>query len=184
MVDRLLRGRAWVALIAGLLAGIVFLNVSLLELNSGIARTDKRAADLRRDNAALRMRVARLGASERIQRAAAAARGFVAARPGHVGYLKHRRGDAARAARALEDWWPPPPPRESAATAVTGGSASPAGAARTGATGATQPGAGTSGTGTGSPGANAPSTASEGARTPPTGAGAAGGAGTGPSGVP
>ena len=103
LLDRLLRGRLWVALIALLLTGIVFLNVALLEINGSIARMDARAAELRRDNSALRMRVARLGSSERIQRTAAD-RGFVAPPPGEVGYLVGRPGDAAAAARALERW--------------------------------------------------------------------------------
>jgi hypothetical protein len=103
LLDRLLGGRVWVVLFAVLLAGIVFLNVSLLELNGGIARTDARNAELRRENAELRMRVARLGSTERIQRAAAAG-GLVPAPPGRVGYLRPRPDDAFRAADALEDW--------------------------------------------------------------------------------
>jgi len=137
VVDRSLRGRAWVALVGLLLTGVVFLNVSLLELNSGIARTDARAADLRRENAVLRMRVARLGSSERIQRAAAG-RGFVPARPGQVGYLRPHKGDAARAARALENWRasePARPPGSGGGAAetpsVTGDAASPTGTGQT-----------------------------------------------------
>jgi hypothetical protein len=103
VLDRVLGGRVWVVLFAVLLAGIVFLNVTLLELNGGIARTDARNADLRRGNAELRMRVARLGSTERIQRAAAAS-GLVPAPPGRVGYLRPRPDDASRAADALEDW--------------------------------------------------------------------------------
>lgn len=108
LLDRLLRGRVWVALIAVLLTGIVFLNVALLELNGGIARTDSRVSELRGENAALRLRVARLGSSERIRRVAEA-RGFVAAPPGQVGYLSLGAADADRAARALERWHSPSP---------------------------------------------------------------------------
>lgn len=96
------------ALIAVLLTGIVFLNVALLELNGSIARMDTRAAELKRKNADLTMRVARLGSSERIQRAAAA-QGFAGAAPGAVGYLRTREHDAAAAGRALERWRPPAP---------------------------------------------------------------------------
>ncbi len=103
LVDRLLRGRVWVALLAALLTGIVFLNVALLELNGGIARTDARLSELRGENAVLRLRVARLASSERIRRAAEA-RGFRTAPPGEVGYLGLRADDAERAARALEHW--------------------------------------------------------------------------------
>lgn len=121
LLDRLLRGRAWVALIAVLLTGIVFLNVALLEINGSIARMDARAAALKRENADLRMRVARLGSSERIRRAAAA-EGFVAAAPGDVGYLVPRADDASAAARALEGWETPrpaPPGDRSAATTTS-----------------------------------------------------------------
>jgi cell division protein FtsL len=113
LLDRLLRGRAWVALTAVLLVGIVFLNVNLLELNGSIARMDTRAAELKRENAALRMRIARLGSSERIQ-AAAAGLGFVPAEPGRVGYLTASGANAARAARALEAWRAPRPPGQAA----------------------------------------------------------------------
>lgn len=96
-VDRLLTGRGWIVLVGGLLAGIVFLNVSLLELNSGIARTTEQVAALKRENARLRLKAARLGSSERIQRAAAE-RGLVLPAPGEVRYLTARPAkDAARA---------------------------------------------------------------------------------------
>src|ERR671929_166822 len=36
VLDRVLRGRTWIGVVAALLAGIVFLNVSVLELNRGI----------------------------------------------------------------------------------------------------------------------------------------------------
>ena len=131
LADRLLRGRLWVPLIGVLLTGIVFLNVALLEVNGSIARMDTRSAELRRDNAALRMRVARLGSSERIQRSAAG-RGFVAAVPGEVGYLSAQPGDAPAAARALERW-PPPRPSPAPASAESGDRPDSA-AASTGAT--------------------------------------------------
>jgi hypothetical protein len=101
VLDRLLRGRVWVACIGILLVGIVFLNVSLLGLNSGIAVTADQAADLRRANAELRLDVARLGATERIQRVAES-RGFVMPGPADVEYLDAEPdGDGRPAARAL-----------------------------------------------------------------------------------
>lgn len=96
-VDRLLTGRAWIVLVAGLLAGIVFANVALLELNAGIAQTTERVAALKRENSRLRLQAARLGSSERIQRAAADI-GLVLPAPGEVRYLKVRPArDAALA---------------------------------------------------------------------------------------
>src|SRR6185503_19101175 len=78
-VDRLLTGRIWIVLLAVLLAGIVTANVSLLEKNSR-----------------LRLEAAKLGSSERIQRAAADL-GLVLPPPGEVRYLEARPGDAALA---------------------------------------------------------------------------------------
>src|SRR5947209_5396759 len=86
-LDRLLRGRGWVMLIAALLAGIVFLNVSVLELNRGIATTTSRAAQLEAQNSQLRSRLATVASAEAIQRAAEA-RGFVLPEPGDIGYLR------------------------------------------------------------------------------------------------
>jgi cell division protein FtsL len=102
-VDRLLTGRAWIVLVAGLLAGIVFANVALLELNAGIARTTEQVAALKRENARLRLQAARLGSSERIQRAAADI-GLMLPAPGQVRYLDARPGrDAALAASRMSE---------------------------------------------------------------------------------
>jgi len=102
VLDKLLRGRLWVGLVGALLVGIVFLNVSLLGINGGIAATSEQATELRRQNAELRLDVAKLGASERIQRAAEA-QGFVMPAPGDVTYLEpDPESDARRAALALE----------------------------------------------------------------------------------
>jgi hypothetical protein len=53
--DRLLTGRMWIVLLATLLAGIVFANVALLEMNAGIARTTEKVAALKRENSRLRL---------------------------------------------------------------------------------------------------------------------------------
>jgi cell division protein FtsL len=100
-VDRLLTGRAWIVLVAGLLAGIVFANVALLEMNAGIARTSEQVSVLKRENGRLRLQAARLGSTERIQRAAADL-GLVLPAPGQVRYLETRPGrDAALALKRM-----------------------------------------------------------------------------------
>ena len=100
-VERLLTGRTWIVLLAVLLAGIVFANVALLELNAGIARTTEKVAALKRENARLRLQAARLGSTERIQRAAADI-GLVLPAPGQVRYLKARPGqDTALALKRM-----------------------------------------------------------------------------------
>ena len=83
-----------------LLAGIVFFNVDVLELNHGIASTDQRTGDLKRENAALTLQLAKLGSSERIQQVALS-RGLVLPQPGDVRYLRSSRWDAAHAVRVM-----------------------------------------------------------------------------------
>src|SRR4051812_31231062 len=100
ILDRLLRGPAYIAVVGILLAGIVFFNVDVLELNHGIARTDTRAGQLKRQNAALTLELAKLGSSERIQRMALE-QGLVLPQPGDVRYLRADRQDAARALRVM-----------------------------------------------------------------------------------
>jgi cell division protein FtsL len=97
VLDRLLRGRTWVVVIGALLAGIVFLNVSVLQLNRGIATTDSKAATLERTNSSLRERVATLNSAERIQRLAEQ-RGYILPQPGDVSYLKPASPAQARLA--------------------------------------------------------------------------------------
>ena len=107
-VDRLLTGRAWIVLVAVLLAGIVFANVALLEKNAGIARTTEQVAALKRENSRLRLQAARLGSSERIQRAAADL-GLVLPAPGEVRYLEARpEEDPALALKRMSEPEPVP----------------------------------------------------------------------------
>jgi len=116
-VDRLLTGRIWIVLLAVLLAGIVFANVALLEMNAGIARTTEKVATLKRENSRLRLEAAKLGSSERIQRAAADL-GLVLPAPGEVRYLEARPSDAALALKRMSApapvpvYTPPPAPVE------------------------------------------------------------------------
>jgi hypothetical protein len=96
-LDSILRGRAWVAVIGVLLAGIVFLNVRALELNRGIAENAAKTERLERVNSKMRGRVGRLDSAERIQQLAEQ-RGFVLPQPGDVTYLKPRRAHDAKLA--------------------------------------------------------------------------------------
>jgi cell division protein FtsL len=103
VLDALLSGRGWIALIGVLLVGIVFFNVDLLQMNRDIAKTAERASALKRENARLRLDVARLASSERIQEAAAGL-GLVLPAPGEVRYLKARPVlDARRAAKRITE---------------------------------------------------------------------------------
>jgi len=97
MVDRLLRGRAWIWLIGIMLGGIVAMQVSLLKLNAGISNAVTTASTLERNNAELETEVARLSSGERIQ-SAAAGEGMVAPPAGDVGFVTARPGADPRLA--------------------------------------------------------------------------------------
>jgi ribonuclease E len=60
-------GRGLIVLLAGALLGLVFLQVSLLKLNTQISENVERAQALERDNAAKRTVISQLDAGRRIQ---------------------------------------------------------------------------------------------------------------------
>jgi len=99
MVDRLLRGRVWIWLIAIMLGGIVTMQVSLLKLNAGISHDVEAAGALERVNADLETEVAKLSSGERIQQTAVE-EGMVTPPAGDVGYLRARPGTDPRLAAA------------------------------------------------------------------------------------
>ena len=101
LLDALLSGRGWIALVFVLLAGIVFFNVDLLQMNRDIARDADKISALKRENARLLLEEARLASSERIQESAAQL-GLVLPAPGEVRYLKARPTlDAGRAVKRI-----------------------------------------------------------------------------------
>jgi cell division protein FtsL len=87
LLDALLTGRIWIGLVGVLLAGIVFFNVDLLQMNREITQMADRAAEIKRQNDRLRHDYARLASSERIQEAAATL-GLVYPAAGEVRYLE------------------------------------------------------------------------------------------------
>jgi cell division protein FtsB len=116
LVDRLLRGRAWIWVIGLLLGGIVAVQVSLLKLNAGISRAVQATGTLQRQNAALESEIARLDSGERI-RAAAVRAGMVDPVAGDTRYVRTRpRRDAALAVRRMQ----PPSPEADAVMANHG----------------------------------------------------------------
>jgi cell division protein FtsL len=101
VLDLLLAGRGWIALVFVLLAGIVFFNVDLLRMNRDIAQSDQRISSLKREIARNRLDVARLASTARIQESAAQL-GLVQPAPGEVRYLTARpRRDAHQAANRI-----------------------------------------------------------------------------------
>src|SRR5204863_8945655 len=59
-LDRIIRGRAWIAVVGVGLIGIVFIQVSMLRMNAGIGRAVEQASTLERQNAALQASVSQL----------------------------------------------------------------------------------------------------------------------------
>ena len=101
-MDRLVRSRGWVLIVAFGLIGIVAMQVSMLKLNAGIGRAVETSATLERSNATLRGEISRLSSGDRIQ-ALAGARGFVMPEPADVTYLRagDLRSDGRKAARRM-----------------------------------------------------------------------------------
>lgn len=100
LIHRLTRGRLWIAVLAALLAGIVALNVGSLSLGASGGRAATQAEALARENSALRARLSKLLASDRVQALAAQA-GLIVPEPGAIGYLRTTDGDAERAAERI-----------------------------------------------------------------------------------
>jgi cell division protein FtsL len=200
LLDRLVRGRFWIALVAIGLMGIVFMQVSLLKLNAGIGRAVTAADTLERQNAALRGDISNLDSGERIQ-SVAAKLGMIIPAAGDVHYLDGRQADGARAAASIKPPAPvpgattpaattqaaaqqqavvPPQQQQAAAPAQPQPTATQQQPAQTAPTTQQQPattpngGANTASTPTG--GATTASTAPPAATAPSTGAAAAGGA--------
>jgi hypothetical protein len=65
-VDRLIRGRAWIAILAVGLIGIVFMQVSMLRMNAGIGTSVEKASTLERQNSAMRAEISELSSVDRI----------------------------------------------------------------------------------------------------------------------
>jgi len=100
-LDRLIRGRTWVAVIAVALIGIVAMQVHMLGLNAGIGRAVEKATTLEQENTTLRLEVSRLGSGDRIATEAQQL-GLVMPNAGEVRYTDVTPADAARAARTMK----------------------------------------------------------------------------------
>ena len=178
VLDRLVRGRAWIAIVAAALIGIVFMQVSMLKLNAGVSRAVTAADTLERQNSTLRADISKLDSGERVQDAAANL-GMTTRAAGDVHYLDAARASAARAAASIKPPNPVAPVAPAVGSAAASGTAptttAPSGTAAAattsgaGATGAAATSAAPATTGTGATGA-VPSGASGAAATGPAAA--------------
>ena len=114
LLDRLIRGRVWIGVIAFALIGIVTMQLVLLKLNAGIGRSLVREALLQRENATLSAENSEEAAGEQIE-AQAARDGMELIPAGALRFLtSHASSDVGKAAAALS---------AAAATSTTGSSA-------------------------------------------------------------
>jgi cell division protein FtsL len=136
LIDRLVRGRAWIPVLGVLLAGIVAMQVEILKLGTSMGRAMERSSRLQNQNESLRASVASLADDQRIERLAAGM-GMVMPAPYSLVFLHaHSSADVGRAATRIQPpngtafasqlaaqaaaaaaLMPPPPP----ATTGTGG---------------------------------------------------------------
>jgi hypothetical protein len=169
-LDRLIRGRLWIPLVAAGLMGIVFMQVSMLKLNAGIGRAVQASSTLERQNATMRSNVSRLESGTRIDTVADEL-GMVVPADGSSQYVDaSAKNLAATAAKRMTAAAPEAILRSKAATqqlAATGAAAGTTGAlGSTGTAGAAVAGTATT--------AATPTTAAPTATTAATGTGATG----------
>jgi cell division protein FtsL len=101
LLDRLIRGRVWIGLVAFALIGIVTLQLGLLKLNGGIGRALEHEALLQRENASLSIESSELAAGTRVE-AHAAKLGMAFVPAGGLRFLSAGgHGDVGKAAAAL-----------------------------------------------------------------------------------
>jgi hypothetical protein len=99
-VDRLIRGRLWIGLLAFALIGIVAMQLLVLKLNTGIGRTLGHVAALQRENAQLNIEDSMYSSENRVAPLATAA-GMTLAPAGTVHFVTASMTDISRAAAAL-----------------------------------------------------------------------------------
>jgi hypothetical protein len=103
LLDRLIRGRAWIGLVAFALIGIVALQLALLKLNGGVGRALEHEGLLQRENAALAIENSEMSSATRVQ-AHAAQLGMAMAPTSRLRFLSAgSRADLGKAAAALSE---------------------------------------------------------------------------------
>lgn len=179
LLDRIVRGRAWIPLLGVLLAGIVFTQVEILKLGTSMGRWIQQSSALASRNQALQANVAALMDDQRIEQLAAGM-GMVMPAPTAVGFLAANPGsDAARAIANVHA----PDPTGFVAQLPAQGTSTASSAGTTGATSATVMTGATSSGGTTSASGTPPSSSTQAASSsaPASSAPASTGAATGQS---
>jgi hypothetical protein len=136
LLDRLIRGRLWIGLLAFALIGIVAMQLLVLELNTGVGRSLRREALLQRENAQIGIQDSMASAGERVEPLAAAT-GMTIAAPGSLHFVQASTADFSRAAAALAA------AKASAASAAASSATSSESSGEPAAEASTEPAAGT-----------------------------------------
>lgn len=106
LIDRLVRGRAWIPVLGVLLAGIVAMQVEILKLGTSMGRTMEQTSTLQSQNESLQAGVAGLADDQRIERLAAAM-GMTMPTPDSVVFLS--ASPNGKVGRAVADIHAPDP---------------------------------------------------------------------------
>ena len=101
VLDRLIRGRAWIPLLGVMLAGIVAMQVEVLKLGTTIGRSIERGAVLQSRNDVLRQSVSLLADDQRIERLATGM-GMVMPAPEAISFLPVHGIDAEQVLAAIQ----------------------------------------------------------------------------------
>jgi hypothetical protein len=100
LMVRMTRGRAWIAVLGLLLAGIVAVNVVTLSLAASAGHVDRNIQALDQENSILRSRDAQRSGSARVRHEASAL-GLTVATTDQIGYVQADPRDVAVAAQRL-----------------------------------------------------------------------------------
>jgi cell division protein FtsL len=114
LLDRLIRGRMWIGIVAFALIGIVTLQLGLLKLNSSIGRALETESRLQNENAALSIENSEMAGGSRVESQAGRLGMRLTAAGGLQFHESHARSDVPQAAAALKE---APKPAEASAEA-------------------------------------------------------------------
>jgi cell division protein FtsL len=117
LLDRILRGRTWIALLGVMLAGIVYTQVEVLRLGAKIGTSIEQSSTLQATNEQLRVNVATLSNVQRIEQLAETM-GMVLPPPTAVGFVS---GGAGELQAALNNIKPPSPSAVGTQATTNGG---------------------------------------------------------------
>ncbi len=124
LLDKLIRGRLWIGIIAFALIGIVTLQLGLLKMNSSIGRALEKQSALERENAALSIEDSELASGIRVESQAEALGMRLVAVGGLKFHSSHAAADVPRAEQALSS--PQKQPERTAETSTTSSTAAAA----------------------------------------------------------